>query len=109
MNLTKKLFSYIVAIAMIFTLTAFSGGAVNAANAETYTLTLTGTTTGHAYDVYQIFTGNLSTNTDGTKVLSNVEWGNGVTYSGTESAADVAKDLGDGTMSIDQLIDRSIN
>lgn len=106
MNLTKKLFSYIVAIAMIFTLTAFSGGAVNAANAETYTLTLTGTTTGHAYDVYQIFTGNLSTNTDGTKVLSNVEWGNGVTYSGTESAADVAKDLGDGTMSIDQLIDK---
>ena len=30
MNLTKKLFSYIVAIAMIFTLTAFAGGAVNA-------------------------------------------------------------------------------
>lgn len=41
MNLTKKLFSYIVAIAMIFTLTAFAGGAVNAAE-TTYKLTLNG-------------------------------------------------------------------
>jgi len=106
MNLTKKLFSYIVAIAMIFTLTAFAGGAVNAANAKTYTLTLTGTTTGHTYEAYQIFAGDLSTNTDGTKVLSNVEWGNGVTYTGKESAADVAKALGDGTMTIAQLIDK---
>ena len=110
MNLTKKLFSYIVAIAMIFTLTAFAGGAVNAADAETYTLTLTGTTTGHTYEAYQIFTGDLSTNNDGTKVLSNVQWGKGVTYAqGTgenKSAADVAKDLGNGTMTIDTLIDR---
>lgn len=105
MNLTKKLFSYIVAIAMIFTLTAFAGGAVNATDTA-YKLTLTGTTTGHTYEAYQIFTGNLSTNNDGTKVLSNVEWGNGVTYTGNESAADVAKALGDGTMSIDQLIDK---
>ena len=105
MNLTKKLFSYIVAIAMIFTLTAFAGGAVNAAD-TTYKLTLTGTTTGHTYEAYQIFAGDLSTNNDGTKVLSNVEWGNGVTYTGNESAADVAKALGDGTMTIAQLIDK---
>ncbi len=101
MNLTKKLFSYIVAIAMIFTLTAFAGGAVNAADAETYTLTLTGTTTGHTYEAYQIFTGDLSEG-----ILSNVKWGNGVTYTGNESAADVAKALGDGTMTIAQLIDK---
>lgn len=68
----------------------------------TYKLTLTGTATGHTYEAYQIFTGDLSTKDD-TKVLSNVAWGNGVTYSGTESAADVAKALSDGTMSIAQL------
>jgi len=105
MNLTKKLFSYIVAIAMIFTLTAFAGGAVNAADAETYTLTLTGTTTGHTYEAYQIFTGDLSTNPDKTKVLSNVKWGTGVTYKGTESVADVAKALGKNEMTIDQLLE----
>lgn len=110
MNLTKKLFSYIVAIAMIFTLTAFAGGAVNAAEGTTYTLTLNGTTEGHTYEAYQIFTGDLSTNSDNKKVLSNVKWGEGVTYTqGTgenKSAADVAKDLGDGIMTIDTLIDR---
>lgn len=103
MNLTKKLFSYIVAIAMIFTLTAFAGGAVNAAE-TTYRLTLNGTTEGHTYEAYQIFTGDLSTNPDKTKVLSNVKWGTGVTYTGTESVADVAKALGKNEMTIDQLL-----
>lgn len=110
MNLTKKLFSYIVAIAMIFTLTAFAGGAVNAAE-TTYKLTLNGTTKGHTYEAYQVFTGDLSTNTDGDKVLSNVQWGTGVSYTETDtgstkklSAADVAKALGDGTMTTAQLI-----
>lgn len=104
MNLTKKLFSYIVAIAMIFTLTAFAGGAVNAADAKTYTLKLTGTTTGHTYEAYQIFTGDLSEG-----VLSNVKWGEGVTYTGEEtSAADVAKALdknNENKITIDQLLE----
>lgn len=70
-----------------------------------YTLTLTGTTTGHIYEAYQIFTGDLSTDTKGNKVLSNVKWGASVTYTGTESAADAAKALGAGTMTIAQLED----
>ena len=78
MNLTKKLFSYIVAIAMIFTLTAFAGGAVNAADAKTYQLSLQNNgKTAHTFEVYQIFTGDLS---EGT--LSNVKWGNGVSEEG---------------------------
>ena len=52
---------------MAMSMTAF------AADATTYTLTLTGTTTGHTYEAYQIFTGNLSGTT-----LSNIEWGTGV-------------------------------
>ena len=96
MNLTKKLFSYIVAIAMIFTLTAFAGGAVNAAGAKTYALTLqnNGKTT-HTFEVYQIFTGDLSEST-----LSNVQWGSGVSDEGKTAlgnAAEKAKVLADST------------
>ena len=87
MNLTKKLFSYIVAIAMIFTLTAFAGGAVNAADAKTpYTLTLQNDgKTAHTFQVYQIFTGDLSEG-----ILSNVQWGNGVSEDGQTALGDAA-------------------
>lgn len=87
MNLTKKLFSYIVAIAMIFTLTAFAGGAVNAADAKTpYTLTLQNDgKTAHTFEVYQIFTGDLSEG-----ILSNVQWGNGVSEDGQTALGDAA-------------------
>lgn len=89
---------------MAMGLTAF------AADETTYKLTLNGTTTGHTYEAYQIFTGDLSTNEKGEKVLSNVKWGEGVTYTktGTEtgSPADVAKALGDGTMTLDKLVEQ---
>lgn len=97
-KMLKGVVAALAAAAMVLTL------APPAFAAETtYKLTLTGTATGHTYEAYQIFTGDLSTKEDGTKVLSNVKWGNGVTYTGTESAADVAKALGDGTMTIAQL------
>lgn len=86
MNLTKKLFSYIVAIAMIFTLTAFAGGAVNAANANTYHLSLQNNgKTAHTFEVYQIFTGDLSEG-----ILSNVQWGSGVSEEGKTALGDAA-------------------
>ena len=114
MNYLKKLLGYIVTMAMVLTLTQVGIGAVHAegttSGGTTYKLTLNGTTTGHTYEAYQIFKGDLSTNTDGKKVLSNVKWGEGVTYTQgkgeNKSAADVAKDLGDGIMTIDTLIDR---
>jgi fimbrial isopeptide formation D2 family protein/LPXTG-motif cell wall-anchored protein len=92
----------LLSLVMVMTmgLTAFAEGE------PTYTLTLTGTTTGHTYEAYQIFTGDLSTNEGGKKVLSNVQWGTGVTYTGTESAADAAKALGDETMTLAQLEDK---
>lgn len=82
---------------MAMGLTAF------AEETATYTLTLNGTATGHTYEAYRIFKGDLSKNDKKETVLSNVEWGRGVTYTGTESAADVAKALSDGTMTIAQL------
>jgi fimbrial isopeptide formation D2 family protein/LPXTG-motif cell wall-anchored protein len=101
MKLFKKLLSYIIAFTMVLSLATLLGGNVYAAE-TTYKLTLTGTAKGHTYEAYQVFTGDLSTD-DGKKVLSNVKWGTGTTYTGTESAADVAKALGNRTMTIADL------
>ena len=54
---------------------------------DTYTVTLNGTTTGHTYEVYQIFSGDLSNST-----LSNIKWGKGVSAAGQTALGDaVAK------------------
>ncbi len=103
MKLFKKLMSYFIALTMVLSLATLLGGNVHAET--TYKLTLTGTAKGHTYEAYQVFTGDLSKKEDGTKVLSNVKWGTGITYKGKESAADVAKALGDNTMTIAQLQD----
>jgi fimbrial isopeptide formation D2 family protein/LPXTG-motif cell wall-anchored protein len=113
-QITKHFMAFFLSLVMIMAmgLTAFAAGEQSTAPATdddsvTYKLTLTGTATGHTYEAYQIFTGDLSTNTDGKEVLSNVQWGTGVTYTGTEkkSAADVAKALGDQTMTLATLED----
>ena len=110
MKQLKKLAAVLLAVVMTLAMnmTVFADDAPTTATSDpaTYTLTLNNTATGHTYEAYQIFTGDLSTNTDGKKVLSNVEWGEGVTYTGNESAANVAKALGDGSMTIAQLEDK---
>ena len=100
-RITKHLMTLLLSVVMVMAM----GLIILADETTTYKLTLTGTATGHIYEAYQIFKGDLSTKEDGTKVLSNVAWGSGVTYSGTESAADVAKALADGTTTIAQLKD----
>ena len=104
-QITKHFMAFFLSLVMIMAmgLTAFAEG--EPTGEKTYKLTLTGTSTGHTYEAYQIFTGDLSTNEENKKVLSNVKWGTDVTYTGTGIAADVAKALGAGTMTIDQLED----
>lgn len=82
----KKLISVILSMAMVLcmTVTGFAAG-------ETYSITINNSTAGHIYEVYQIFTGDVS-----NKTLSNVEWGSGVNQTGKDalgSAADKAKEL----------------
>lgn len=99
MKLFKKLLSYIIAFTMVLSLTTLLGGNVHAAEGTTtYTLTLTGTATGHTYEAYQVFTGDLSGDT-----LSNVQWGSGVKWTGTETAAQIAEKLSNKTMSLEDL------
>lgn len=61
----------------------------------TYTITINNEKAGHVYEAYQIFAGDLSEE-EGKKILSNIVWGENVTSTKTESAADLAKTLSEG-------------
>ena len=91
MKLFKKIAGFILAFAMIL---AIAMPSVVMAE-ETYTLTLDNTVTGHTYEVYQIFTGKLSTK-DNKRVLSDLAWGSGVKANAyTATAKDKANTLKD--------------
>ena len=78
---------------------------VCASAASDYSITINNDATGHEYQAYQIFKGDLSEG-----VLSNIYWGTGVaTYNTNESAATVAEKLdesytGEDKLSLDDLI-----
>lgn len=93
----KKLMAALLAVAMVcaMAIPAFADGT------GSNTLTINGTTEGHTYEAYQVFTGDLK-----GKVLSNIVWGNGVngddirndpdlpsSLSGLSSAAALAAEL----------------
>ena len=67
----KKIKQLVMAV-LVFVLT-FSGLPVVSAE-TTYTIRLTGTAPGHTYEVYQIFSGDISND----NTLSNIEWGTGI-------------------------------
>lgn len=66
-------------------------GAQMALAAPVSTLTLHNTgATAHTFEIYQIFTGDLSVNAGGQKVLSNIVWGSGVTAAGQSAMGSAA-------------------
>lgn len=85
MKAMKKLASLLLALVMALALAvpAFAAG-------ETYSITIANAAAGHTYEAYQIFAGDLSTNADGKKVLSNIIWGNGVSDEGKAALGDAA-------------------
>lgn len=92
MKLFKKLASFILAFAMVM---AIAMPSVVMADDTTYNLTLTNTVEGHTYEVYQVFSGTLSTK-EGKKVLSDLKWGSGVKKGAyTETAKAKAETLTD--------------
>ncbi|MCM1529531.1 MAG: isopeptide-forming domain-containing fimbrial protein [Alistipes sp.] len=70
----KKLAAMVAALTL--SACAIAPMASFAAPEETYSITVDNEVTGHTYDVYQIFIGDLSEE-DGAKVLSNIKWGSG--------------------------------
>lgn len=82
----KKLASLLLALVMVLSLavTAFAD------EPTTYSITINNSTADHTYEAYQIFTGDLSTNEAGNKVLSNIVWGSGVSEAGQTALGDAA-------------------
>lgn len=79
----KKMMALVVAIVMVLSMgiTVFATEGDTPAAATTYTITINKDTTdkaAHTYGAYQIFTGKLETK-DGKDVLSDIQWGEGVT------------------------------
>ena len=58
---------------------------------KTYTLTINGAA-GHMYDIYQVYTGDISEEPDGTYVLSNVKYGASRVPNGKEVGDSVPQD-----------------
>lgn len=79
MKYFKKIASLVLALALALVL------AVPAMAAETYSITINNSATGHTYEAYQIFTGDLSGTT-----LSNIVWGSGISEAGQTALGDAA-------------------
>lgn len=90
MKRVKRVLALLAALALVLAMAvpAWAEGAE-----ATYTLTINNAN--GTYEAYQIFSGDLSVNEAGKKVLSNIQWGSGVdaTKMGSESAATVAESL----------------
>ena len=63
---------------------------ITAFAAETYTITIENDKPGHTYEAYQIFTGDLSVK-EGSSILSNISWGDGVTGEGQTALGNAAE------------------
>lgn len=77
--------------AFVATLFAFVGGN---AFADEYTITINGTTSGHTYEAYQVFSGTLAESDNQT--LSDIDWGSDVNtfeFDGESDAAKIAEKL----------------
>ena len=77
MKQAKKLAAVLLSLVLVLAL------AVPASAAGEYTITITNDQTGHTYEAYQIFAGDVSDDntdnaTDTGPILSNITWGSGV-------------------------------
>ena len=77
----KRIFTFLLALmmALVLAVPAFAAD-------ETYTITITNTATGHTYEAYQIFSGDLHEG-----ILSNIVWGSGVSAAGQTALGDAAE------------------
>ena len=85
MKKMRKIFAVLLTVAMVMglNLTAFA-----AEGDETYSITINNSATGHTYEAYQIFAGELYAEDGKDPVLSNIEWGTGVSEDGKTAMGD---------------------
>ena len=79
MKKLRKMLALLLSLTMILAMgLSVSAEEDDDASSDTYSITITNATEEHTYSAYQIFKGDLSTNENDEKVLSNIEWGEGV-------------------------------
>lgn len=86
----KRALAFLLTLALVLAL-----GVSALAAGESYTITITNSSTGHTYQAYQIFAGDLQT-IEGKTVLTDIVWGSGITAEGQTTlgnAAEKAKSL----------------
>lgn len=77
MTKSKRIASTAAAVLMAVSMAAATSAmSLSAAAATSYTLTITDARTGHEYNAYQVFDGDVSA--EAAKSMTNVIWGNGV-------------------------------
>lgn len=77
MTKSKRIASTAAAVLMAVSMAAATSAmSVSATAATSYTLTITDARTGHEYNAYQVFDGDVSA--EAAKSMTNVIWGNGV-------------------------------
>ena len=86
MKTVKRALALVLALTLLLAMSA----TVFAADDTTYTITINNTTTGHTYEAYQIFAGDLAEK-DGKTILSNITWGNGITEAGKTALGNAAE------------------
>lgn len=73
----KKLMAALLAVAMVcaMAIPAFADGSSSTGSAAVTKYKITAPVNGHTYEIYQIFTGDYSTDAAGAAKLSNIKWG----------------------------------
>lgn len=73
----KKLMAALLAVAMVcaMAIPAFAAGSSSTSTAAVTMYTITAPATTHIYEIYQIFTGDYSTDAAGAAKLANIKWG----------------------------------
>lgn len=79
MKKISKILSLLLALTMVLSMNL----GVLTAHADSYTIKINESTTDYKYEAYQIFDGDLSGNTQGSYVLSNIVWGTNISKDGT--------------------------
>lgn len=90
----KKLLAFILAAMLVLSMATVAMADEGTTTTTTYTITINPKDSAkHTYEVYQIFTGDVTQNATGTTVLTNVAWGQNAKYATDEKATDVADKL----------------
>lgn len=73
----KKLLALVLSIMLVMTMATTAFATTVKAPAPTYTITINNEVTGHTYEAYQFFSGELTTVSE-ADILANIEWGSAI-------------------------------